>query len=186
MSGAGTLADTVGGICGVGVEGTGGTTAFTSVFFAATESFCWMRRVSSFCRSAVTKVYSPVISRSWQARHLVTMDIKGAKLPHPNAVPCVDCGHIGPDRRHEYDHHQGYSVEHMQNVQARCVPCHRKRHAELKETCINGHPFTGENIKRVGSRRVRTCLICRRERDRGRRDAAFWREYRLKKKEKNV
>ena len=54
--------------CGVGVEGTGGTTAFTSVFLAATESFCWRRRVSSFCRSAVTNVYSPVISRSlWPA-----------------------------------------------------------------------------------------------------------------------
>ena len=27
-------------------------------------SFCWMRSVNSFCRSGVTNVYSPVISRS--------------------------------------------------------------------------------------------------------------------------
>jgi hypothetical protein len=48
---------------------TGDSTIRTFPFLpAASRSFCWMRRVSSFCRSAVTKVYSPVISTSlWPA-----------------------------------------------------------------------------------------------------------------------
>jgi len=37
-------------------------------FLAARLSFCWMRRVSSFCRSAETQVYWAVMSRSlWPA-----------------------------------------------------------------------------------------------------------------------
>jgi hypothetical protein len=37
-------------------------------FPAASRSLRWMRRVSSFCRSGLTQVYSPVISRSlWPA-----------------------------------------------------------------------------------------------------------------------
>jgi hypothetical protein len=30
-------------------------TKFAAIFFAASESFVWMRRVNSFCRSGVTK-----------------------------------------------------------------------------------------------------------------------------------
>ena len=60
------------------------------VFFA-TVNFCWIRRVSSFCRSAVTNVYSPVISRSlWPAIFEASM-----------ALPPTCCRHVMFARRKE-------------------------------------------------------------------------------------
>ena len=48
---------------------TGGFKTLCFPFFpTASRSLRWMRRVSSFCRSGLTQVYSPVISRSlWPA-----------------------------------------------------------------------------------------------------------------------
>ena len=62
----------------------GAVVAFPSTFLAASASFPWIRRVSSFCRSAVTKVYSPVISRSlWPAIFDASM-----------ALPPTCCRHV--------------------------------------------------------------------------------------------
>jgi hypothetical protein len=47
--------------------------------------------------------------------------------PNPNDIPCVDCGHIGSDRRHEYDHHLGYAADHHGDVEAVCSRCHHAR-----------------------------------------------------------
>lgn len=48
-------------------------------------------------------------------------------LPDPNDVACVDCGHLGPERRHEYDHYLGYAPEHHDDVEATCSLCHNER-----------------------------------------------------------
>jgi len=50
-------------------------------------------------------------------------------MPHPNTLPCSDCGHIHADgeRRHEYDHHRGYEGDAKFDVEAVCTTCHADR-----------------------------------------------------------
>lgn len=119
-----------------------------------------------------------------QARQRVNREVACGALPNPNSLQCYDCGHIGSSRRHEYDHHLGYDADHFLDVQPVCTLCHAKRDSEKKRAshCIHGHEFTAENtvIKTNGTRQ---CRECRRAHDRGRRDAAYWREYRRKRKE---
>lgn len=109
----------------------------------------------------------------------------GPRRPNPNSLPCVDCGHLGDDRRHEYDHHLGYEAEHHYDVQPVCSKCHAKRDGKkAKQThCINGHEFTPENTI-IKSNGCRQCRECRKAHDRKRvRDAAYWRAYRAKRRE---
>jgi hypothetical protein len=68
-----------------------------------------------------------------QARYRVGNQVAQGKLPHARAVRCTDCGHIGSDRQHEYDHYKGYDAINHLNVQCVCVPCHRKREQQRKE-----------------------------------------------------
>ena len=55
--------------------------------------------------------------------------IRTGRLPHPNELPCTDCGHIWKEgeRRHEYDHYLGYAAEHHESVEAVCTLCHHAR-----------------------------------------------------------
>lgn len=112
-------------------------------------------------------------------------------LPHPSILPCVDCGHVvreGEPRRmrHEYDHARGYDGRNQEYVEVRCGPCHHLRHR--KTYCKNGHLLSGKNlgfstvIRNGRKTERRLCLPCRRIRDRGRRDAAYWRAYRIRRK----
>src|SRR5579872_1157315 len=120
-----------------------------------------------------------------QARQRINVEVRSGRRPHPNTLPCVDCGHrwTPGERRHEYDHYLGYGTSHHYDVEPVCTVCHAKRDSEKKKQseCYRGHPFTPQNtiLKKNGNR---TCRECRRARDRGRRDAAFWREYRAKRK----
>ena len=68
-----------------------------------------------------------------QARRRVNFLIESGKLPKPSSVPCVDCGHIGNDRRHEYDHFLGYEPEHHEHVQPVCQECHVQRTVDRGE-----------------------------------------------------
>ena len=67
-----------------------------------------------------------------QARHLINMEVQGGRRPHPNALPCADCGHIWRpgERRHEYDHYKGYAAENHCEVQPVCTLCHHRRARE--------------------------------------------------------
>lgn len=60
-----------------------------------------------------------------RVNHLVNVGL----LPPPNALPCVDCGHVWEpgERRHEYDHYLGYEAEHHEDVEAVCTICHHAR-----------------------------------------------------------
>jgi hypothetical protein len=71
-----------------------------------------------------------------QARHFVNLSVQSGRLPKPNNIPCFDCGHLGPDRQHEYDHYLGYSPEHHESVQSVCDRCHVKR--EIKRGRFEG------------------------------------------------
>ena len=46
--------------------------------------------------------------------------------------------------------------------------------------CPQGHPYDAENTNHRRGRRY--CRACERARDRGRRDATYWRDYRAKRK----
>jgi hypothetical protein len=75
---------------------------------------------------------SPIPARDGdakQARRKVNAHLEAGRWPHPNTLPCADCGHTWAqgERRHEYDHHKGYAAEHHEDVEVVCTRCHRKR-----------------------------------------------------------
>jgi hypothetical protein len=116
-----------------------------------------------------------------QARQRINVEVREGRRPHPNSLPCVDCGHIWYDgeRRHEYDHHQGYGSEHHLDVESVCTLCHAKRdNLKAKQThCQHGHEFTPENTywKRNGTRSCRACMR-NWDRARGPRGSEHWRK----------
>lgn len=61
------------------------------------------------------------------ARQLVGRFVHEGSMPHPNRLPCTDCGHEWSEgeRRHEYDHYLGYGY--ALAVQAVCTLCHADR-----------------------------------------------------------
>ena len=64
-----------------------------------------------------------------QARRRVNYLVEQKRIPHPNALPCADCGHVWKhgERRHEYDHYRGYGAEEQLSVEAVCSTCHHAR-----------------------------------------------------------
>lgn len=124
-----------------------------------------------------------------QARASVALAVRNGRLPPPNSLPCADCGHIWHpgERRHEYDHHLGYAAEHHLHVQAVCTLCHHRRDnpKAAQAHCVRGHAFDSENTGRK-TNGTRFCRECRRIFDRGgrrgKRDAAYWRNYRAQRK----
>ena len=66
-----------------------------------------------------------------RARWVISNLIKLGRLPHPDALPCADCGHVWRrgESRHEYDHHLGYDLVHHADVQPVCSHCHHAREA---------------------------------------------------------
>lgn len=106
-----------------------------------------------------------------QARQRINVEVRTGYRPHPNTLPCADCGHVWQlgERRHEYDHHRGYASEHHYDVIAVCTTCHARRDnpKTTATECIRGHAFTLENtiIKTNGTRQ---CRACRRAYDRKR------------------
>lgn len=74
-----------------------------------------------------------------RAHRAIQMRVRRGTLPHPDTINCSDCGHIGNDRRHEYDHYNGYQGEAKFQVQAVCSMCHASRH-KLRKTDLNEFP----------------------------------------------
>lgn len=84
-----------------------------------------------------------------QARRRINYLVEQGVRPHPNTLPCVDCGHIGPSCRHEYDHHRGYEAIYHEDVEVCCARCHRQRaiiRGEWKVGKVYGKP---ENLNRM-------------------------------------
>lgn len=124
-----------------------------------------------------------------QARQRVNVEVREGRRPHPNTLPCADCGHVWApgERRHEYDHHLGYAPENHLNVISVCTTCHARRDGRSGwDACLAGHPFTPENTAfraRPGGGRV--CIACRRLRDRGRkRPDGYWKAVNARRKSK--
>lgn len=74
-----------------------------------------------------------------QARARVNQAVKWGRLPPANDIPCVDCGHIGSSRRHEYDHHKGYIAKYQLDVESVCTLCHRQRERNRKLSSNSQH-----------------------------------------------
>jgi hypothetical protein len=76
------------------------------------------------------------------ARSRVNVEVRFGRRPHPNKLPCTDCGHIWSkgERRHEYDHHKGYAAEHHFDVEPVCTICHAARDGVRanQTSCIHG------------------------------------------------
>lgn len=64
-----------------------------------------------------------------QSRRRINFLVESGLIPHPNTLACTDCNHTWRkgDRRHEYDHHKGYSGENQEIVEPVCSKCHKKR-----------------------------------------------------------
>lgn len=113
-----------------------------------------------------------------QARQRINVEVRTGRRPHPNALPCADCGHVWSEgeRRHEYDHHLGYAAKHHLDVEPVCTICHAARDSAKKAqgACKRGHPYTSENtINKPNG--TRWCRECRRARDRARtRPPGYW------------
>jgi hypothetical protein len=76
-------------------------------------------------------VHPPRDGDKQQARNRVNREVAKGKLPHARTVPCTDCGHIGSDRLHEYDHYLGYaSINHWPWMCLRSVPQQTRTAAE--------------------------------------------------------
>lgn len=122
-----------------------------------------------------------------QARQRINVEVRTGRRPHPNSLPCLDCGHIWieGERRHEYDHFLGYDAAHHYDVQPVCTECHAKRDGlKASQThCVHGHKFTPSNTI-IKSNGCRQCRECRRawEREHRKRDADYWRNYREERK----
>jgi len=68
-----------------------------------------------------------------QARARVNHFVEKGRLPPPSTLACVDCGHLGSDRRHEYDHHKDYDgINHLE-VECVCNPCRSKREKQRRD-----------------------------------------------------
>ncbi len=117
--------------------------------------------------------FPPREGDSNQARARVNVEVRTDRRPHPNQLPCSDCGHVWSkgERRHEWFHTHGYAVAHRLMVKAICTKCRGARCAARRTHCKHGHEFTAANTKlRGGKREGRVCLTCRRAYDRRRRN----------------
>src|SRR3546814_10218569 len=63
--------------------------------------------------------YPPRDGDKVQARQRINVEVRTGHRPHPNTLPCVDCGHEWKpgERRHEYDHYLGYAAAHHYDVE---------------------------------------------------------------------
>jgi len=75
-------------------------------------------------------MHAPRDGDKQQARKTVNLLVRTGRMVAPRKLPCVGCGHIGPDRRHEYDHHKGYAAENHLAVIPLCSKCHARRHVK--------------------------------------------------------
>lgn len=113
-----------------------------------------------------------------QARARVNRMVQRGVFPHPNSLPCEECGHVWHEgeKRHEYDHHLGYDALHQLDVEVVCPTCNKLRavaRGEIKieklkaaaairrdnrkTHCVRGHPMS------YGNGGVWRCYECRRE-----------------------
>lgn len=88
---------------------------------------CYQRRLSSPNKMLERKIVLPRDGDKKQARYRVNKEVEKGKIPHAQTVACIDCGHVGTDRRHHYDHYLGYAGINHLVVECVCITCHQER-----------------------------------------------------------
>lgn len=86
--------------------------------------------LASYCPATHSRSVrrKPLTRNQIRAHRLIQMRVMRGAIPNPNMIPCMDCKHLGSDRRHEYDHYLGYETPETRGaVQAVCASCHRTR-----------------------------------------------------------
>jgi hypothetical protein len=95
-----------------------------------------------------------------QARQRINVLVRTGRKPHPNSIPCTDCGHKWKrgERRHVYDHYLGYAAAHHYNVQSVCMLCDVQRslrRGEMRDLSVRSSQGRFGTLKnRVRERRV--------------------------------
>lgn len=90
-----------------------------------------------------------------KARRAVNAEVRYGKRPHPNTLPCVDCGHVYAEgeRRHEYDHTGDYNDQATWlTVDSVCTTCHRTR----TESRASADALRGAITRSMGTAAART------------------------------
>lgn len=84
-----------------------------------------------------------------QARQRINVLVSTGRLAHPNTLPCAGCGHVWADgeRRHEYDHHEGYAADKHLVVEPVCTTCHRARSEERGEVPEKDRDARGRYVR---------------------------------------
>ncbi len=132
----------------------------------------------------------PIDGNKKQARQRINVEVRTGYRPHPNKLPCTDCGHIYKDGepRHEYDHYKGYLAENHLDVEPVCTFCHAKRDNihKIKTHCKHGHEFTVENT-RIAKNGTRHCKECAKiiQKNRLPRGSEYWKKINEKRKINN-
>lgn len=67
-----------------------------------------------------------------RARRAVAYQVRLGNLLRPDALACRDCGHVGADRRHEYDHYLGYEPSCWLSIEPVCTVCHAEREIQRR------------------------------------------------------
>ena len=93
----------------------------------------------SFGRVKQRAIRTPPAKRGWieavrdgdkkQARRRINYLVEQGLIPHPDDLPCMDCGDMVfiEQFRHEYDHARGYDRENQLYVEPVCSRCHHSR-----------------------------------------------------------
>lgn len=97
---------------------------FTRKIFAGVTITDAGRAALAASRGKPRSARDPIRER---ARKAVAYAIRKGRLTPPSDLKCVDCGHLGSDRRHEYDHHRGYGLDVHLDVEPVCTLCHADR-----------------------------------------------------------
>ena len=91
--------------------------------------YCSRRCAAAAAMPTGRRIAAPRDGDRQQARRSVQTAIQRGERPHPDALPCTDCGHTWqPGQPHrQYDHYLGYSSAHHQDVEAVCIRCRYDR-----------------------------------------------------------
>lgn len=135
-------------------------TRFHSKYIPVTESGCWIW-TDHLCRGDYAQFY---INGALQMSHRVSYEIHIGPIPRNMEIDhicrvrcCVNPEHLRP-------------LPHKDNVL--CGSGLTAKHA-LKTHCINGHPFSGDNLQFKPNRNERVCRQCNKDR------ALAWRRSRI-------
>ena len=68
-----------------------------------------------------------------QARRRINHLVDIGLMPRPSTLICIKCNGYNDSKRNEYHHHNGYGVDHHEDVIVLCSSCHAGSHKNSKK-----------------------------------------------------